>query len=142
MRKSYPIFLTEENNHWRAYIPDFDIEVFGTDITDAISTARDVIGLIGIDYEDEGQQIPQSSTIKEKKTEFKEEYNIDDEKTIVSLLDVDFTEYRRLTDLGNTNYTVTLPKWLTAKAEQSAINISSVFHKALISELFKHPEEQ
>lgn len=48
-----------------AYIPDFDINTQGTDIADAIEMARDAIGVVGIDMEDDGEALPEPTVISE-----------------------------------------------------------------------------
>lgn len=61
MKNSYPIVLTKEEKGFTVYIPDFDINTQGKDLTDAIEMARDAIGLMGIDMEDDGKTIPTPS---------------------------------------------------------------------------------
>ena len=70
------------------YIPDFNINTQGKDITDAIEMARDAIGIMGIDMQDEGEEIPMASS-------FTEVQSTAEDGSIVSLVDVDFAEYRR-----------------------------------------------
>lgn len=61
MKNSYPILLTPEEKGFTVYIPDFDINTEGENLTDAIEMARDAIGLMGIDMEDDGKTIPTPS---------------------------------------------------------------------------------
>ena len=58
MKNSYPILLTPEKTGFTVYIPDFDINTQGRDLTEAIEMARDAIGLMGIDMEDDGKSLP------------------------------------------------------------------------------------
>ena len=55
MKNSYPIILTPEEKGFTVFIPDFNINTQGDDLTEAIEMARDAIGLMGIDMEDDGQ---------------------------------------------------------------------------------------
>ena len=45
------------------FIPDFNINTQGKDIPDAIEMARDAIGLMGIDMQDDGEALPKASSI-------------------------------------------------------------------------------
>ena len=57
------------------------------------------------------------------------------ESDIITLVDVDFDEYRRKTDMKSVRRNVTLPSWLNFEAEKSGINVSAVLQKALKREL-------
>ena len=41
MKKTYPIVLTPDNNGFIVYMPDFDINTQGHDLTEAIEMAAD-----------------------------------------------------------------------------------------------------
>ena len=128
MRKAYPIVLTQGKEHMIVYVPDFNINTQGRDIPDAIEMARDAIGLMGIDMEDEGELVPEASAF----TTVQEEAS---EGAIVSLVDVDFTEYRRKNDLRAVKKNCTIPSWLSYEAERAGINFSAVLQAALKREL-------
>ena len=64
MKNAYPIILSKGENHIIVYIPDFNIGTQGDDYADAIEMARDAIGLMGIDMEDEKEDIPKPSDIR------------------------------------------------------------------------------
>ena len=87
MKNAYPIILTPERNGFTVFIPDFNINTEGKDLTDSIKMARDAIGLMGVDMEDDKKELPIPSTIDDIKAENGE---------IVTLVDVDFAKYRRL----------------------------------------------
>ena len=55
MKNSYPIVLTPDEVGFVVYIPDFNINTEGDTLTDAIEMARDAIGLMGIDMQDDGK---------------------------------------------------------------------------------------
>ncbi len=128
MRKAYPIVMTQGKEHMIVYVPDFNINTQGKDIPDAIEMARDAIGLMGIDMEDEGESLPEASTF----TAVQEKVS---EGAIVSLVDVDFTEYRRKNDLRAVKKNCTIPSWLSFEAERAGINFSAVLQAALKREL-------
>lgn len=53
MKKAYPIILSQGKDYIVVSIPDFNINTQGKDIPEAIEMARDAIGIMGIDMEDE-----------------------------------------------------------------------------------------
>ena len=54
---------------------------------------------------------------------------------IVTLVDVDFSEYRRKNDMRAVKKNCTIPSWLNFEAEKAGINFSAVLQAALKSEL-------
>lgn len=126
MKNSYPVVLTPDEIGFTVHIPDFDINTQGDDLTEAIEMARDAIGLMGIDMEDDGKSLPTASSTNEIKHKDSE---------IVSLVDVDFTEYRRKNEMRVVKKNCTLPCWLCYEAEKSNINFSQVLQAALKREL-------
>ena len=128
MRKAYPIVMTQGKEYIVVYVPDFKINTQGKDIPDAIEMARDAIGLVGIDMEDDGEELPEASALVEVQKEASE-------GAIVSLVDVDFTEYRRKNDLRTVKKNCTIPSWLSFEAERAGINFSAVLQAALKKEL-------
>ena len=99
----------------------------GDTLTDALEMAKDAIGIIGIEMEDRKQALPTPSEVKAviKETE----------NDIVSLVAVDFSEYRRQNDMRTVRRNVTLPSWLDFEANNSGLNVSAVLQKALKQEL-------
>lgn len=127
MKNAYPIVMTQGEKFIVVYIPDFDINTQGTDVPDAIEMARDAIGLMGIDMQDDGEALPKASTLKEVKAEH--------DTDIVTLVDVDFDEYRRKNDLRTVKKNCTIPSWLNFEAEKAGVNFSAVLQAALKNEL-------
>lgn len=126
MKNAYPVILTDGNNHVIVFVPDFNINTQGKNYADAIEMARDAIGLMGIDMEDDHEEIPTPSALSDVKKKPGE---------IVTLVDVDFAEYRRQNDMRAVRRNVTLPSWLNFAAEKSGINVSAVLQRALKAEL-------
>ena len=54
----YPVILSKEANGYFVTIPDFDANTEGETLEEAIFMARDAIGILGIEMEDEGEQLP------------------------------------------------------------------------------------
>ena len=127
MKNSYPIILTPADGGYVVFIPDFQINTEGDSLSEAIEMARDAIGLMGIDMEDDGKPLPAPSTITALKKE-----NAED---ILTLVDVNFAEYRRQHDLHTVKKNCTLPSWLCYEAEKANINFSQILQNALKKEL-------
>lgn len=126
MKNSYPVILTPEEKGFTVYIPDFDINTQGDDLTEAIEMARDAIGLKGIDMEDDQKALPIPRAVEKVKVCNGE---------IVSLVDVDFAEYRRKHEMRVVKKNCTLPSWLCYEAEKANINFSQALQTALKREL-------
>ena len=127
MKNSYPIVLTPDEVGYVVYIPDFNINTEGDTLTEAIKMARDAIGIMGIDMEDDRKDLPTPTAITDV-----EKTSGDD---IISLVDVDFTEYRRQNEQRMVRRNVTLPSWLNFEAEKSGVNVSAILQRALKKEL-------
>jgi predicted RNase H-like HicB family nuclease len=123
MKTAYPIVLTQGQTHIVAYVPDFDINAQGTDVADAMEMARDAIGVVGIDMQDDGEQLPAPSPLSEAREEHAE--------AIVTLVDVDFDEYRRQNDLRAVKKNCTIPSWLNEEAERAGVNFSLILQNGL-----------
>lgn len=126
MKKAYPIVLTPENDGYTVYIPDFYANTQGEDLAEAIEMARDAIGLMGVDMEDDKKALPTPSSAKEIKA---------DNGDTVTLVDVDFSEYRRKNEMKVVKKNCTLPSWLCYEAERANINFSQALQSALKREL-------
>ena len=86
MKVVYPVILFTEISGYSVYIPDFDANTQGESLTEAIKMAKDAIGIVGIVMEDDGKQIPEPSRL---------ESVIIPKGAFLSLVEVDFSEYRR-----------------------------------------------
>lgn len=128
MKNSYPILLIPEEKGFTVFIPDFNINTQGDDLTEAIEMARDAIGIMGIDMEDDGESLPEASSFADVQTNAPL-------GNIVSLVDVDFAEYRRKNDLRTVKKNCTIPSWLNFEAEKAGVNFSAVLQTALKNEL-------
>jgi len=126
MKTSYPVVFTNTGSGYVASVPDMGIDTQGADLTEAIAMARDAIGIMGIDMEDEGKQLPQPSDPSVIAHEPGE---------IVSMVDIDFTAYRRANEQRTVRKNITLPSWLADAGEKAGVNFSAVLQKALRQEL-------
>lgn len=136
MKNVYPVIFTplnDEKDTVLVEVPDMSILTEGYGMPDAIGMARDAIGLKGINIEDEGRDIPlpsELSAIDASVGSFAE-----GGKGYVSLVDIDFTEYRRRTDNKTVRRNVTIPNWLNQEAEKAHLNVSRVLQEALMAKL-------
>lgn len=120
---AYPIVLKRTDGDYYVIIPDFDIGTQGETVVEAIEMARDAIGLVGIDMEDDGKNIP-----KPYSSEIQEE-----EGDILTLVDVDFDEYRKKVDNKAVKKNCTIPYWLSVEADKAGINYSRVLQEAILN---------
>lgn len=122
MRKmAYPIVLSKENDGYYVNIPDFGIATQGEDIADAMAMARDAIGLMGIDLEDDGKCLPVPYSVRIEA----------EDNDIVTLVDVDFGEYRRKVDNRAVKKNCTIPYWMSVEADKAGVNYSRVLQDAI-----------
>lgn len=126
MKRVYPIVLTPDKCGFAVYIPDFEANTQGGDLAEAIEMARDAIGLMGIDMEDDKKELPKARKASDVSLADGE---------LLSLVDVDFSEYRRKNETRSIKKNCTLPSWLCFEAEKANINFSSVLQTALKKEL-------
>lgn len=136
MKKVYPVLLTKKHDKKDTIlveVPDLSITTEGFGIEDAIDMARDAIGLKGIVMQDESMDIAEPSDIEKVDVSAGEFYGIGD--TIVTLVDIDFDEYRRKADNKSVRRNVTIPNWLDQDARKAGLNMSRVLQEALKAEL-------
>ena len=136
MREVYPVIFTSLNDEKDTIlieVPDLAILTEGFGMADAIEMARDAIGLKGICLEDNGEEIPLPSAIGD--IHIDEGGFAEDGVGCVSLVDIDFTEYRRRADNKTVRRNVTLPNWLNEEAEKAHINVSQDLREALMMKL-------
>ena len=124
MKQVYPVIFTLlDEGGYLVTMPDFDgTNTHGEDLSQAIEMARDAMGLMGICIEDEGKALPNPSAINNIMT---------DPGEIVSIVDVDFSEYRRRNDLKTVKKNCTIPNWLNIEAEHAGVNFSLVLQNGL-----------
>lgn len=87
--------------------------------------ARDDIGLLGIQLEDEGKELPKPFSRKVSKGD----------GDIETLVDVDFSEYRKKHDNRMVKKNCTISYYLNVEAEKQGINFSRLLQDALLAKL-------
>lgn len=127
MKGVYPILLSQGRDYIIVSIPDFETDTQGKDLSEAIEMARDLIGILGISMQDKEQELPPATPL----TEIIKENDND----IVTLVDIDFAEYRRKNDLRVVKKNCTIPSWLNYEAEKAGLNFSSLLAEAIRAKL-------
>ena len=125
MKYVYPVVLIEEKDGYYVRVPDFDASTQSKDLAEAIEMARDLIGIMAIDFEEDNKEIPKPNSVKFEK----------EEDSIITLVDVDFVEYRKKYNNKMIRKNLTIPYWLNVEAEKAGINFSQVLQVALKEKL-------
>lgn len=139
MKQVYPVIFTQLDDKKHTVlieVPDLEILTEGFGMPNAIEMARDAIGLKVITMEDQKEKIPNPRMIKE--IDALQGTFAQEGESWVSMVDVDFAEYRRKMDNKTVRRNVTLPNWLNQEAEKAHINVSGVLQEALMLKLGVH----
>ncbi len=124
-RYIYPaIFTYEDDSEIAVEFPDLQCATSGVDDTDALFSARELLGITMNGLEDDGEDIPTPTPLSQIQTEANEQ---------VILVDVYMPSIRMAHNNRSVNRTVTLPAWLNAAALERNINFSQVLQEALKS---------
>lgn len=123
MKGVYPILLTQGKEMIVVSVPDFGVNTQGKDVAEAMEMARDVIGVMGIDMQDDGEALPAATPLCDVVKEHEDD--------VLTLVDVDFDEYRRKNDLRSVKKNCTIPSWLNFEAEKAGLNFSSLLADAI-----------
>jgi predicted RNase H-like HicB family nuclease len=126
MKTAYPVIFTKVSGGYIAHAPDFPLDTQGGDLAEAIEMARDAIGIMGIVIEDEKNPLPTPSAPDGVECKPDE---------LVSMVDIDFTEYRRANERRTVRRNVSLPSWLNTEADKAGVNVSAILQAALKQEL-------
>jgi predicted RNase H-like HicB family nuclease len=126
MKIVYPVVFTEIPEGYAAHCVDIAFDTFGKDLAGAMQQARDALGALGIDMEDDGKSFPEPTSIESVQ-------HCDSE--IVTLIDADLAEYRKAHERRAVRRNVTLPSWLDFEAEKAGVNVSLILQEALKEKL-------
>ena len=134
MKLVYPVFIKQDGKDYLVFVPDFNANTEGNSFADAIEMARDVIGLLTLDYEDRGVDYPKASDPKQALQLAKEDADeiFDYSDGILTFVDVDTVAYKAKIRNKSVKKNCTIPAWLNEKAEQAGVNFSRVLQNALI----------
>ena len=125
----YPVIIRrtdDEDVPYYVRIPDFECSTQGVDLADAMYMAEDLLCCSAMDWQEEGRELPAVSDIN---AIYKENGDI------VTLIAADLEEYRRLQDTTAVRKNVSIPAWMSYRAEKAGLSLSSVLQTALKQEL-------
>ena len=126
-RYVYPaIFTYEPEQEIAVVFPDLNCATSGTDETDALLSARDLLGCVMFGLEEDKEEIPSASALSKLKLK-------ENEKAV--LVDVFMPSVRMASANHPISRTVTLPAWLNALALEHKINMSKLLQDALKTQL-------
>ncbi|MCD8376760.1 MAG: type II toxin-antitoxin system HicB family antitoxin [Oscillospiraceae bacterium] len=126
-RYFYPaVFTYEPDQEIAVVFPDLDVATSGETDTNALLSARELLGCVLFGLEEDGEEIPAPSQLSELKTE-------PNEKAV--LVDVYMPSVRMAQVNKSVSRTVTLPAWLNAAALERNINFSQLLQDALKQQL-------
>lgn len=122
-RYFYPaVFTYEPGQEIAVVFPDLDVATSGTDDDDALLSARELLGLTMFGLEEDQEEIPAATPLREVHLE-------EGERAV--LVDVYMPSVRMAQVNRSVNRTVTLPAWMNAAAQERNINFSQVLQEAL-----------
>ena len=122
-RYFYPaVFTYEPGQEIAVVFPDLDVATSGTDDDDALLSARELLGLTMFGLEEDQEEIPAATPLREVHLE-------EGERAV--LVDVYMPSVRMAQVNRSVNRTVTLPAWMNAAAQERNINFSPVLQEAL-----------
>lgn len=126
-RYVYPaIFTYEPEQEIAVVFPDLNCATSGIDETDALLSARDLLGCVLFGLEEDKEEIPSASALNELKLK-------ENEKAV--LVDVFMPSVRMASVNHPISRTVTLPAWLNALALEHKINMSKLLQEAIKTQL-------
>lgn len=126
-RYVYPaVFTYEPGQEIAVVFPDLDAATSGTSDSDALFSARELLGCVMYGLEEDGEPIPAPTPLAELSPQ---------ENERVSLIDVYMPSIRTAQTNRSVNRTVSLPAWLNSAALEHRINFSQVLQDALKMQL-------
>ena len=126
-RYFYPaIFSYEPDQEISVVFPDLNCATSGVDDTDALLSARELLGCVLYGLEEDGEEIPSPTPLSEIQGQ-------PNQRAV--LIDAYMPSVRMAQANRSVNRTVTLPAWLNAAALEHNINFSQVLQEALKTQL-------
>ena len=126
-RYFYPaVFTYEDGQEIAVLFPDLDVATSGENETDALLSARELLGCVLYGLEEDGENIPAPSALNALPVARNQR---------AVLIDVYMPSIRQAQMTRSVSRTVTLPAWLNAIAMENDVNFSHVLQEALNSRL-------
>lgn len=120
------VFTYEDGQEIAVKFPDLDVATCGKDDTDALLSARELLGLTLFGLEEDGEDIPTPSKLSALSLAANQ---------CATLIDVYMPAVRLAGVNKAVTCTVTLPAWLNAAALEQGFNFSQVLQEALKEKL-------
>ena len=135
MKGAYPILIKEYGNDYLVYVPDMEIYTEGKSVADAMEMARDAIGLKGMDYLENNVElpIPSDKDTASRKAKADADADFDYSDGILTLVDVDFEEFKKRMQNRAVKKNCTIPYWMSVEADKVGINYSRVLQEAILN---------
>ena len=122
-RYIYPaVFGYEAGQEISVFFPDLDVATSGMDESDALLSARELLGCVLYGLEEDKEEIPSPTALSDVSV-------AENERAV--LIDVYMPSIRMAKVNRSVSRTVTLPAWLNAAALERNINFSQVLQEAL-----------
>ena len=122
-RYMYPaVFTYADGQEISVFFPDLDAATSGVDESDALYSARELLGCVLFGMEEDGEALPAATSLEAVSLEANER---------AVLVDVYMPTVRMANINRSVNRTVTLPAWLNAAAQERNVNFSQVLQDAL-----------
>jgi predicted RNase H-like HicB family nuclease len=128
---TYPIILTYEDNMIYGGVPDLNIDnyaTFGETVEEVLDNLKEIITLTLSDLEDNKNEFPKASEVKELK-------KILEDNQDILLLNMWLPYEKSKLKLEYKKKTLSIPTWLDILATQKNLNFSQILVKALKKEL-------
>ena len=122
----YPaVFTYEEGQEIAVVFPDLDVATSGVDEADAMKSAKELLGIVLMDMDEDGEEIPAARSLSELEIE-------SNERSV--LVEVYMPTIRYANVNKAVSRTITLPAWLNAMAVEKGVNFSQILQKGLKQE--------
>lgn len=135
MKEAYPVLIKQCGKDYLVYVPDLELYTEGKSMAEAMEMARDAIGLKGVDYIKDSKPLPEPSNttkvLQKAKEEADEEFDYSD--GVLTLVDVDFEEYRKRMRNRAVKKNCTIPYWMSEEADKRGVNYSRLLQEALLA---------
>lgn len=143
MKVIYPVlFYQEKDGEYSVFVPDlYNNSTCGNTLEEAMYMAEDLIAGIVLTKIEEGESVPDPSSIEDVSFEKLEEYleieNWDYVTKFKTYIRVDISAFAEKWGKQLVKKTVNIPKWVNTKAEELKINFSKVLEEALLEKITK-----
>ena len=128
----YPaVFSYFEGEEIAVVFPDFDVATSGISDVKALESAKELLGITILSYEEKKEELPIPTQLAELHVESNER---------AVLIEVYMPSIRMANINKSVNRTVTLPAWLNAKAMEMNINFSQLLQDAIKKQLYYESE--